>query len=331
MIFIISPPRSGSTLLQRMLGSHSAIYTHPEPHLLTPLYYLGYYDNVERAPYDHINAAKALRELCEELPRGEQDYLDALRAYASTIYDRVLAPTGKRFFLDKTPAYALIAPFVHKLFPQARFIILTRNPMAIHHSVAKSFFGGDYQRAVEFNPVVKNYVPAVASFIRQGHDNATVIRYEDLVQHPEIQAKRLCEFLGVEFEPAVVNYGSAQHITKSYGDPITVSSHNRPVQTSVASWQQALANDESARAIAAKVVNELKDDDLQAWGYDRNELAPRSDAHNIGPLPTTAHGGAIYRLKRQVMMRARDGAKLPAARSALRSLRYYCDVLLRDQ
>src|SRR5689334_24025917 len=100
LVILVGPPRSGSTLLQRMIGSHSLVHTHPEPHLLTPLAYLGYYDTVSAAPYDHVNAAQALREFCEDLPRREEDYLDALRAYASTLYERVLQPTGKRMFLD---------------------------------------------------------------------------------------------------------------------------------------------------------------------------------------------------------------------------------------
>jgi len=37
MLFVIGSPRSGSTLLQRMLSSHSMIYGRPEPHLITPL------------------------------------------------------------------------------------------------------------------------------------------------------------------------------------------------------------------------------------------------------------------------------------------------------
>jgi hypothetical protein len=74
LIFVIGPPRSGSTMLQRMLASHSAIYTHPEPHIITPLAHLGYFENVEKAPYDHINAVEAIREYVDVLPNGEEDY-----------------------------------------------------------------------------------------------------------------------------------------------------------------------------------------------------------------------------------------------------------------
>ena len=65
LIFIISPPRSGSTLLQRMIGSHSAVHTHPEPHILTPLAFQGYFYRIEKAAYNHTVAANALREFVE--------------------------------------------------------------------------------------------------------------------------------------------------------------------------------------------------------------------------------------------------------------------------
>src|ERR1700675_1811743 len=94
LLFVIGPPRSGTTLLMRMLGSHSAIYSRPEPHLLTPLAHLGFYDTVERAPFAHLQAQRAAREVVADLPRGEDDYLDACRAYTDTLYGRMLAARG---------------------------------------------------------------------------------------------------------------------------------------------------------------------------------------------------------------------------------------------
>src|SRR5260370_1766030 len=85
LLFVIGPPRSGSTLLMRMLSSHSAIYSRAEPHLLTPLAHLGYYDTVDTAPFDHLQAAQAVREFVADLPSGEQDYLDAFRAYTDLL------------------------------------------------------------------------------------------------------------------------------------------------------------------------------------------------------------------------------------------------------
>ena len=67
MFFVIGAPRSGTTMLMRMLNVHPDIYTRPEPHLLTPLAHLGYYAYVDKAPYDPYQAHEAAREFVEAL------------------------------------------------------------------------------------------------------------------------------------------------------------------------------------------------------------------------------------------------------------------------
>ena len=79
MLFVISSPRSGSTMLERMLESHSQILGGPESHLLTPLAHLGVWDNVEKAPYDHVLAAESQNLFIDRLPGRQQDYWDACR------------------------------------------------------------------------------------------------------------------------------------------------------------------------------------------------------------------------------------------------------------
>ncbi len=326
LIFLIGSPRSGSTLLQRMVASHSQIHTHPEPHLITPLAYLGYYETVDKAPYDHVNAAQALRELCQELPRGEQDYLDALRAYASTLYERVLAPTGKSHFLDKTPAYGLVLPFLAKLYPNAKYIVLTRHPLAVLHSVAHSFFAGNYEAAKETNPVVPSHVPAIARFMIEKPVPFVHVRYEDVVQQPEVELRKICEHLALPFEPGMVEYGKQKHITKSYGDPMSVEKHQRPVKESLDTWAGDLLARPEARRVAEEIVGGLDAAHLAAWGYPKAELfsALAGKAATRTRTPLNA-----YRLKRQLVLFLRKTMRLPALGNSVRKLRYYCDVLLR--
>src|SRR5215510_10276362 len=208
LIFLIGAPRSGTTLLARMLSAHSMIYGRAEPHLITPIAHLGYFGNVHKAPYDQNNVAQAIQELVADLPRGEADYLEALRAYTDTIYAKLLelAP-GKRFFLDKTPAYALVLPFLTKLYPKAHYVVLTRHPLAIMSSYANSFFDGDWHGANEFNPIVNRYVPAIARLLRDPTENVLHVRYEQLVREPESELGRVFNFLDLKDEPGAVDYG----------------------------------------------------------------------------------------------------------------------------
>ena len=106
LLFVISPPRAGSTLLQQMLASHSQIYTHPEPHLITPLAYLGYHDTVDKAPYDHINGAEAIRAYVARLrdagvPVTHAHYPEMVHGFMSI-----------RFFPQRRDALARSADFV---------------------------------------------------------------------------------------------------------------------------------------------------------------------------------------------------------------------------
>ena len=168
MVFIIGAPRSGTTMLEHMLAAHSQVQGGPEPHLITPLAHLGVWDKVDKAPYDHILAAQAQRLFVSQLPRGEADYWDACRAYCDVLYGRYLEAKGtKPFCLDKTPAYALVLPFLAKIYPDAAYIVLTRHPLAIFSSFANSFFDGDYREAHTYNPIIERYVPAMSDFLRQ--------------------------------------------------------------------------------------------------------------------------------------------------------------------
>lgn len=333
LLFVISPPRAGSTLLQRMLGSHSQIFTCPEPHLITPLAFLGYHDLVDKAPYDHINAAEAIKGFVASLPRGEADYLDALRAYCDTLYERMLAKSGKRYFLDKTPAYALVLPFLTQLYPRARYVVLTRHPIAVANSYAESFFDGDWRAANEFNPIVNRYVPAIARLLRDPPEHLHHLNYERLVREPQRELATLFRFLDLPDEPHVVQYGDHfRSATDGRGDPLGVSRHVRPVDDSVDRWADTLARRPESFALAQEIAAALDDGDVRCWGYDKSRLlAPALAARANAKAPPHAKAKlSNFLLQRRVFLALKkDIHKRPHGR-VLERVRYYCNVLLRE-
>ena len=330
LIFVIGPPRSGSTLLQRMLGSHSSIQTHPEPHIVTPLAHLGYFATVDRAPYDQINAAEAIREFVSALPAGESDYLDACRAYTDVLYGRMLASSSRQMFLDKTPAYALVLPFLAKLYPRARFVVLTRHPLAVMSSYANSFFEGDWEAALAFNPIVERYLPAIAEFLRQDNVAHHHLRYEDLVSEPESQLAAIFDFLGLPNEESAVNYGEHEHVDKSFGDP-KVRHHKRPNTASLTSWAADLTGDPAKLELARRAVARLDPEDVATWGYDEKTLfAPLEQAQGAKPKRDLRWLLDSYRLKRKMFLALRRDIHSNRLGRTLKRVRYYCDVLLRE-
>ena len=334
MFFVVGAPRSGTTMLMRMLHVHSDIYTRPEPHLMTPLAHLGFYDYVEKAPYDQFQASQSVRSFVEDLPGGEEAYLDALRAYSDQMYGGMLEPTGKRFFLDKTPAYGLILPFLRKLYPDAVFIIITRHPFAIFSSFAKSFFDDDWSAAHDFNPIVERYVPALASFVRNpGVKRFHHVRYEDLVADPEAQLQAICAAAGMAYDPAMVNYGEKKMEVEGLGDPIGVAKDKRPNLKSVHKWARNCAHNPKRLALLQEMIKRVDDEDLAVFGYDRASLwAPLEDVDTAiaKKAQSEAKKWDRYHVERRTLKWLRRDIHGSTFGSLLAKFRFYADVLLRE-
>jgi len=331
LIFLIGAPRSGTTLLARMMGAHSAIYQRSEPHLITPIAHLGFYGSVQKAPYDPVNAAQAIQELVADLPRGEEDYLDALRAYTDTLYSRLLATApGKRFFLDKTPAYALVLPFLTKLYPKAHYVVLTRHPLAILSSWVESFFDGDYRVALDHNPLLARYVPALARMLREQPVPSVHVRYEELVRDPETHFRRVCDHLAIPFEAEAIAYGERGDAPKGLGDPTGVARHTRPVTSSVSKWAAEIAATPETLALVSKLVDELDPVDLETLGYPRAEIVEQLEAARGAPVSVKREAPTRYALERKLLVALRRNIHHNRLGRVLKRLRFALDVVLRE-
>ena len=190
----------------------------------------------------------------------------------------MLEPSGRRYFLDKTPAYALVIPFLRKLYPEAHYVVLTRHPMAVMSSYANSFFDGDWHAANEFNPVVNRYVPAMARLLREPTAHVHHVGYEALVRDPAQELARIFTFLGLPNDPDAVNYGErfaaeGAHTKAGSGDPIGVGAHSRPVETSLDKWVgELLGRPQEARRWRARSRASSIRATCAQWGYDPDQL-----------------------------------------------------------
>jgi len=331
LIFLIGAPRSGTTLLARMMGAHSAIHQRAEPHLITPIAHLGYYAKVQKAPYDPQNAEQAIHELVADLPRGEEDYLDALRAYADTLYGRMLATApGKRFFLDKTPAYALVLPFLTRLYPKAHYVVLTRHPLAVLSSWVESFFDGDYQVALDHNPLLARYVPALARMLRERPVPFVHVKYEELVREPETHFRRVCDHLGIPLEAEAIAYGEKGDAPGGLGDPTGVARHTRPVTSSVSRWAAEIAAKPATLALVSKLVDELDPADLETLGYPRAGIVEQLEAARGAPVPLKREAPTRYALERKLLVALRRNIHHNRLGRVLKRLRFALDVVLRE-
>lgn len=334
MFFVVGAPRSGTTMLMRMLNVHPDIYTRPEPHLMTPLAHLGFDAYVDKAPYDPFQAAQSVKQFVGDLPGGEATYREALRAYADTMYGAMLEPTGKRFFLDKTPAYGLILPFLRAVYPDAVFVIITRHPFAIFSSFAKSFFDDDWEAAHQFNPIVERYVPALASFVRDpGVKRFHHVRYEDLVANPERELKAICAAADMAYTPEMIHYGNKELEVEGLGDPIGVAKDSKPNTKSVHKWARNVAHNDARIAQLQGMLQSIQDEDLAVFGYDRDSLwAPLEDVDKDKALAAqkAAKKWDRYHMERRALLVLRRNIHERWYGPLLAKVKFYADVLLRE-
>lgn len=330
LVFLISTPRSGSTLLMRILNATSAVYSRPEPHILPALAHLGFWGRVDKAPYDQLQAQQALRGFVADLPGGDDDYYAACRAYLDVLYGRMLstAPDGERYFLDKTPANALVLPFLQHVYPNARYIVLTRHPAAIFASYAKSFFDGDYDVAARFNPILERYIPVMARFLRERPCPTLHVTYENVASQPEVELKRISEFLGIPYEPDALDY-QRKEVAEGLGDPIGVKQHSRPVTSSIAKWAAEFAADSAKYDIVAKQLAGIHPDDLATWGTPVDTLWEPMKAADPSKWAPKKKKWDRYAFQRRLLVWLRRDITNKPWGKLITKVRFYCDVLLR--
>ena len=335
LTFIIGAPRSGTTMLERMLASHSKIKGGPETHLLTPLAHLGYWRRVDKAPYDHIVASIGQQAFVDSLPGKEQDYWKACKAYCDVLYGAYMDGATQTICLDKTPEYAMVWPFIINLFPKAKYVVLTRHPGAIFSSFAGSFFGADYEAAHNHDPVLERYIPSIAGLLRQDSVATFHLRYEDLVENPEDWMRKLCDYLELPYEQGMIEYDGNvdQRAAKSgLGDPIGVGKHTRPMNDHVHGWADEVSTDQEKLKLLQSMIASLDASDLEEIGYPLDSLW--SPLEKEGGMPNVRKNRSMltpYQIKRKLIVKGRDFVRRSRrVRALLQWFRLACDVMLRE-
>ncbi|MFL5737010.1 MAG: sulfotransferase family protein [Actinomycetota bacterium] len=281
-VFLLSLPRAGSTLVQRVLAASGDVATAPEPWILLPQLYALREKGIA-AEYGQIPASRAIRDFASRLDGGEAAYEDELRAFAERLYGRA-GPEGARYFLDKTPRYHLIAEDLFRVFADARFVFLWRNPLAVAASIVETWGRGRWivdRYRVDLLDGVENLVRAY----ERNRARATAVRYEDLVAEPGTAWPRLFGGLDLRFDPAVLDGFSEVRLDARMGDPTGTKRYNELSTEPLEKWRSTLRG--SVRIRWAKgYLESLGRDKLAVMGYDVEELRGQLDGLGGAPART---------------------------------------------
>jgi tetratricopeptide (TPR) repeat protein len=196
-IFIVGLPRSGSTLIEQILASHSAVEGTQElaeiPRLVVDL------GGRDPDP-DHPAYPAVLAQLTPaDFRRLGEKYLGDTRAYRG----------GKARFIDKMPNNFRHVGLIHLMLPNAKILDARREPMACCFGNLKQLFASGQEFAYSIDDIAR-YYRTYLELMR--HWNGVLpgrvlrIQHEDLVDDLEGNVRRLLDYCGLEFEPACVEF-----------------------------------------------------------------------------------------------------------------------------
>jgi tetratricopeptide (TPR) repeat protein len=197
-IFVLGLPRSGSTLVEQILSSHSTVEGTMElseiPAIANSLN--NWLTEPGAAKYPEI-----LAEM-EEAAFSElgQSYLEQTR-----IQRHLNTPS----FIDKKPNNFAHIGLIHLILPNARIIDIRRHPLACGFSLFKEHFAGGQNFSYDLEDIgnyYRNYVELMAHFDQVLAGRVHRVIYESLVDNTETEVRRLLEYCGLEFEQNCLDF-----------------------------------------------------------------------------------------------------------------------------
>ncbi|MFZ1007145.1 MAG: sulfotransferase, partial [Candidatus Sulfotelmatobacter sp.] len=197
-IFIVGLPRSGSTLIEQILSSHSAVEGTMElPDIMSIARRLG----GKKKKKD----ASAYPEILATLSPAMFSTLGEEYLQRTRIQRRLDHP----FFIDKMPNNFLHVGLIHLILPKAKIIDARRHPLGCCFSCFKQHFArgqGFTYGLADIGRYYADYVRLMAHFDTVLPGRVHRILYEDLVGNPEQEVRRLLAYCGLPFEEACLRF-----------------------------------------------------------------------------------------------------------------------------
>jgi tetratricopeptide (TPR) repeat protein len=196
-IFIIGMPRSGSTLIEQILSSHSQIEGTMElmtlPNLERKMIISGGLKFDKKYPESFKHFKKA------QLADFGKAYLDQTSIYRK----------DKPYFIDKLPPNFERIGVIHKILPNAIIIDARRHPLACGFSIYKQHFAGGHEYSYDLNNIgfyYNCYLGVMDHFNQMIPEKIFLMEYEKNIQNTEAMTRKLLDHIGLEYEPGCLEF-----------------------------------------------------------------------------------------------------------------------------
>ena len=206
-IFLISLPRSGSTLLEQMLGQHPEIEAVGELPYIQSLLRSAFELHLRREP---ISVPELVQRLTAEQKRAlAEDYLRRAGLHRKT---------SVRYFIDKLPLNWTNIVLIREILPQARFIEIRRNPMDCCFSNYSHNFGTAHAASFDLVHQARacvDYTRLIDHLNRVAPGLICSIRYEELVENPERELRKILSYLDLAWDESLLHFYGADRSVRT--------------------------------------------------------------------------------------------------------------------
>lgn len=272
--FIIGSGRSGTTLLMAILTSHPDIFIPPESKVISRLVrrcqslnflpwrqlsrlIVSRFEAQRKFYLWEVNVAEFYDELLS-LRKKERSLAKALDMFYC--YCGRQKKEEFKIWGDKSPINTLNLGWIHRVFPQAKFIHIIRDGRDV---VSSMLIKGDTPAGRNIELACRRWNRSIELAQRFGQmkgKHYVELRYEELVSHPELTVRRICEFLSVDYQPTMLYHQGREKL------PLTKLRHHqnvrKPINTdSIGKWKNNL------NARQKHLVNKFLQDNLVILGY----------------------------------------------------------------
>ena len=197
IVFIFSQPRSGSTILQKILSNNNQIHADGETWLLLPILQT-FKKNWYRNESSETNLSrKNIKKLLSYYDLDET-YKKKINQFYTEIYTNILTKNKKSIYIEKTPRYGYFVKEISEIFPESYFIFLKRNPAEVLNSILKDWVKYNIFSLYKYIDDLFLLPKKLCESINYINNKKIIIHYSDMIEDQNKTFKKIADFLGVE-------------------------------------------------------------------------------------------------------------------------------------
>ena len=312
-VFIVGNPRSGTTLLATLLSRNSEFSMPSETQFMCKVLPCGTELNTNKKKHYFMVEELFSYYRIHDLKIDKDEFLCFFRNYTSSYKDLFRAlleyyaiKENKKYIGEKSPIHLLYVPLIMKWYPDAKVICIIRDGRDVVQSLKKVPWGHDsllrYCADWNYSSML------IRKYKNQYGDSVRIIKYDDIVKTPAQSLDQLCGFIGITFEPEMLNTTKSTKVVAEWESGWKEKATSEIDVSRLEAWRNSVVDNDLF------VMNLIMSKWLKYWGYDCSYLAKVSYKNKI-----MAYMESIYYRGYQYIMisRVREISKLVLCKAGI--------------